>query len=278
MIEFTGIKQQLLDRLQQFMHAIEAYVPTLLSELAWLIAGFVFAWTARWLIIRLGKGIDRLAQAVGVASLNVSLKWPLANILGWLVFWIIILYFFTAAVESLGLPALAEILGKFIHSLPSLLVAAAFVVGGVLLGNSLRDRIINSARGAGLRQADVMGNWVRMIIIILAFIAGLAQIGLDVRLFELMLTIFAAAVAGAVALAFGLGAGSTVSNIISARYVRKNYRIGQNIQIQKFEGRILELLPNGVILDTDAGRVFIPARIFDQEASVLLDNQPVDDH
>ena len=92
-------------------------------------------------------------------------------------------------------------------------------------------------------------------------------------MFEQILTIFVAALAGAVALSFGLGAGSTVANIISARYVRSNYRVGQQIRIMDMEGRILEMLPTGVILDTDKGRTFIPAKIFDQEASVLLDNQ-----
>jgi len=36
---------------------------------------------------------------------------------------------------------------------------------------------------------------------------------------------------------------------------------------------LLELLPTGVVLDTGEGRTFIPAKVFDQEASILLDNQ-----
>lgn len=274
MKQFYEILSVLLhDTVSQFMKTAGAYMPNLFRALILLITGLLLAWAAKWLIVRLGKGIDHLVNAIGLASFNIRIKWPIAAILGWVVYWVVILVFVTAAVKSLGLPALAELLGKFIHNLPALFIAVIFIAGGVVLGNSLRDRITSGARSAGMRQAEILGGWIRMIIIILAFIVGLAQIGLNVRLFEQLLIIFIAALAGAVALSFGLGAGATVANIIAARYVRSNYRVGQQIQIKDMQGRILELLPTGVVLDTGKGRTFIPARIFDQEASILLDNQ-----
>ena len=273
MKQFYEIFSVLLqDTVSQFIKIAGAYMPNLSRALILLVAGLLLAWSAKWVIVRLGKGLDRLVNAIGLASFNIRVKWPIAAILGWIVYWVIILFFVTAAVKSLGLPALAELLGKFMHHLPSLLLASVFIAGGVVLGNSLRDRITTGARSAGMRQAEILGGWIRMIIIVLAFIVGLAQLGLDVRLFEQILIIFIAALAGAVALSFGLGAGATVANIISARYVRSNYRVGQQIQIKDIQGRILELLPTGVVLDTGEGRTFIPARIFDQEASILLDN------
>ena len=272
MNQFFEIFSVLLqDTVSQFIKTAGAYMPNLFRALILFIAGLLLAWVAKWVIVRLGKGIDRLVNVIGLASFNVMIKWPIAAVLGWIVYWMIILFFVTAAVKSLGLPVLASLLGKFIHNLPTLLVAGVFIAGGVLLGNSLRDRITNSARSAGLRQAEILGGWVRIIVIILAFVVALAQLGLDVRLFEYVLIVFIAALAGAVALSFGLGAGATVANIISARYVRGNYRVGQKIQIKDMQGRILELLPTGVVLDTGAGRTFIPARVFDQEASILLD-------
>ena len=276
MKQYEVIKALLQDIISQFMHTAGAYMPKLLGALTLLIAGLVLAWTTKWLIIRLGKGIDHLVHAIGLASFNIRLKWPITEILGWIVYWVVILFFVTAAVKNLGLPTLATLLSRLINYLPTLLIAAIFIFGGVMLGNYLRDRITSGARSAGLRQAEILGGWIRMIVIILAFVVGFAQIGLNVRLFEQILTIFIAALAGAVALSFGLGAGATVANIISARYVRSNYRVGQLIQIQDMQGIILELLPTGVILDTAKGRTFIPAKLFDQEASILLDNQSPD--
>lgn len=278
MDQFSELKAYLLDSFNLFLHNVGAYLPNLLGALAFLIAGLVLAWLVKWSILRLGAGIDRIIQAVGFGSLHTRLKWPIANILSWLAYWIIILLFIRAALASLQLPSLAELLDRLLTYLPNLFVAVLFIIAGTVLGNSLRDKIAASAHTAGFRQAEVLGATVRVSIIALAVLVGLSQIGLDVRLFELILIIFVASLSGSIALAFGLGAGSTVSNIISARYVKKNYRIGQRIRIQELQGNILEILPTGIVLETKSGRTFVPAKIFDEEASVLLDNESVDEH
>ena len=151
------------------------------------------------------------------------------------------------------------------------------MVGGVILGNYVRHRIQSTARSSGMRQAEMLGSTLKVIIIIFSVITGLDQLGLDVSLFELILVILIAAVVLSIALAFGLGAGPSLSNVISGRYVRKTYAVGQRININNFEGEILELLPTGVVLDSDTGRTFVPARMFDENASVLLDNANIKD-
>jgi len=270
---YDQLEQQLIDGLNQFIQTVGAYLPKLLSAVVLLLLGLILAWGAKWLILRLGAGIDRMVQAIGIASLHVRLRWPVADILGWLIYWMIILFYITLAVEVLGFKGLSDWLGNLITYLPSLLLAGLFIFGGFLLGNTIRDRITTGGRSAGLQRTDTLGSWTRMIIILLAVLVGLAQIGIDVRLFEYILTIFVAALAIAIALAFGMGAGPIVSNIISARYVRKTYQVGQKIRINNLQGKILEMSSTGIVLDTDAGRTFIPARVFDEEASVLLDDE-----
>jgi hypothetical protein len=277
MNEYSELKDYLLDSLNQLVQSAGAYLPNLLGAIVLLLMGLVFAWIARWMIFRLGDGIDRLVHAIGFASLHTRLKWPVAHILGWLVYWIIILIFVKAALASLKLPWLAELLGQLLTYLPSLFIAVLFIVGGIVLGNFIRDRITESALATGLRQSSAIGGLARASIIVLSVIIGIAQTGLDIALFENILIIVIAAIMGSIALAFGLGAGSTVSNIISSRYVRRNYQVGQQIRIQDLEGKILEILPTGIVLETKTGKTFIPAKLFDQEASILLDNESIDD-
>lgn len=274
---FSDLKGYLFDSMGQFIQTLTDYLPNLLGAVVLLVVGFILAALARWTIIRLGAGIDRLVHAVGIVSLHTRLKWPVADILGWLLYWIIVLLFVRASLASLKLPSLAELLGRLLTYLPMLLIGAAVVFVGVIIGNAMRDRIISGARSFGLEQAGLLGSLTRFIIIALAVIVGITQIGIDVTLFEHIFTILVAAVVGAVGLAFGLGAGPTVSNIISARYVSKNYQVGQDIRINNMQGRILEILPTGVVLETDAGRTFIPAKVFNEEASVLLDDKSLDD-
>ena len=274
---FNQIKQLLIESFDELIQTVSNYLPNLVSALTLLVIGLVLAWVTKWVLIRLGDGLDRIVHTIGIKSIPVLRDWPFGIIFGWLAFWLIILFFVTAAVDSLGLPGLADWLEKLINNLPLYLVAASCVVGGVILGNYVRHRIQSTARSSGMRQAEMLGSTLKVIIIIFSVITGLDQLGLDVSLFELILVILIAAVVLSIALAFGLGAGPSLSNVISGRYVRKTYAVGQRININNFEGEILELLPTGVVLDSDTGRTFVPARMFDENASVLLDNANIKD-
>lgn len=272
------VKQLLVDSFNELVQIISDYLPNLVSALTLFVVGLALALLVKWILIRLGAGLDRIVHAIGIKSIPVLRDWPFGVIFGWLAFWLIMLFFVTAAVDSLGLPGLADWLARLINNLPLYIVAALCIVAGVVLGNHVKHRIQSMARSSGVRQADMLGATLRIIIITFATITSMDQLGLDVSLFELILVIMIASVALSIALAFGLGAGPSLSNVISGRYVRKNYEVGQRISIRDFEGEILELLPTGVVLDTDTGRTFVPARMFDESASILLDNAALNDN
>ena len=278
MKDFSELKSYLFDSLTQFIQSINDYLPNLIGAVILLIIGLVVAWVAKWIIMRLGDGIDRIINIMGIGSLQLRLKWPITVILGRLVYWIIVLLFVRAALDSLNLPSLVDVLGKLFTFLPNIFIATLIIFGGTLLANGVRDKINSNGSEIGLQHTDLLASILRFVIILLFAIVGLAQLGLDVGLLEQVITILFAALVGAIALAFGLGAGSTVSNIISSRYVRKNYQVGQRISVQKLEGKVLEILPGGVMLDTKSGRTFIPAKIFNEEVSILLDNENIDEH
>jgi len=71
------------------------------------------------------------------------------------------------------------------------------------------------------------------------------------------------------ALAFGLGARVSVSNILAAYYLKSLYREGQQVKINDIEGQILQLTPTSVLLETSEGQVTIPAKEFSEKASTL---------
>jgi small-conductance mechanosensitive channel len=275
---YIQIKQLLIDSFNEVIQTASNYLPNLVTALALIIMGVLLAWFGKWLIVRLSVGVDRIVHAIGITSVPVIGNWPFGIILGWLVFWIVILLFMKAAVDSLGFPGLASWLESLISNLPVYLIAAVCIVAGVMIGNYVRNLLQGGGLPGGLRQTEMLGSFLRVVIITFAVITGLAQLGLDVSLIEQILVIMVAATAGSIALAFGLGAGPILSNIISGHYVKKNYQIGQRIRINDVDGEILELLPTGVVLDTPSGRTFIPAKLFDENASVLLDNEELNEH
>lgn len=276
MDNYSKYSSLLAESFDSFVRTLGNYIPSLLGALILLAVGVTLAWVLRWLILRLGTGIDRLYHRFGLSS-KLTLHWPVSRIISGIVFWLVILFFATAAAETLSLPGLTHWLNELIAFLPAVLVTLIIIIAGVILGAYARERVRISAAMVGLEQTELLGSLVRLIILTVAVILAFQHLGLDVGIVEEIMVIAVAAFFAAVALAFGLGASLTVTNIISSHYVRKLYRSGQRIRINNLEGTILELTPTAVIIDTPDGRIVVPSKSFNEHASILLDEEAADD-
>lgn len=241
------------------------------------LAGLLLARIARWLILRVGTGLDRLTQGTRLGA-AMRLRWPLSSIVAGAVYWLVLLLFLMAAAQSLGLPGLTESIHKLLAYLPTIFVAGLILFAGLLLGGLARDRVVAGAGAARVAHAELLGSMVRFVVVLLTIVVGLDQMGAEVRLVEYLLVIFVAAALSALALAFGLGAGPTVTNIIAVRNVRRHYQPGQWVRVGEIEGKILELSSAFVVLETERGRTLVPARVFEEQVSVLLDSEVEDEH
>ena len=133
--------------------------------------------------------------------------------------------------------------------------------------------VTRAARSSGLSNAGLLGRLARVFILTFAVIIVVSQLGIDVTLLVNVVTIATAVLLGGAAVAFGIGAGGTAGNIIAAHYVRQSYRVGQRVAVGSFEGEILEITRSAVILDAAQGRIMVPARLFNENVSVLIDRE-----
>jgi small-conductance mechanosensitive channel len=201
---------------------------------------------------------------------RLGVERPASTVIGGIAFWLVFLVFFTAATETLGLPVLATWLSGVSYYLPRILVSALIILAGLFAGNLARDAITATAGAAGLAYSELLGRAVYVIVLLVAIVTGVDQLGIESRFLTLTITVVIAALIGGAALAFGLGSRTTVSNIIAAHYLRQIYRVGQTVRIHDIYGRIAEITPTSVILDGPEGRVLVPAKDFSEVASVLI--------
>ena len=106
--------------------------------------------------------------------------------------------------------------------------------------------------------------------LVTAILVGADQIGIQVTFIAILVGAVMAAAVGGVTIAVSLGARDYVSNLIGAHYMRQTFEVGQRVRVAGQEGRILEFTVTSVILETDEGRVALPARIYHEEPIVLL--------
>jgi small-conductance mechanosensitive channel len=181
--------------------------------------------------------------------------------------------FFTAATETLGLPVLATWLGGVSYYLPRVLVAVLIVFAGLLAGNLARDAITGAADAARLTYGSLLGQAVQGVILLIAIVTSVDQLGIESRFLTATITIVIGAIIGAAALAFGLGSRTAVSNIIAVHYLRQIYRVGHTVKVGNVHGKILEITPTAVIIEESDGRVLVPAKEFSEGISVLITGQ-----
>jgi hypothetical protein len=260
----TGIS----DALTSSFRLPDLLVAAALMLAGWLLGSFLRARSAR-LVSRL---VDRVIKSPTVRSATErsGVRETLPSVVGGFVFWIVLIFFLAAAIETLGLPVVTDSLGRIAYFLPNVLAAIVVAFAGLLLGNLAHGATVIGAGKAGIPYGDALGRVAQLSILVVAAVIGLEQIGIDSQFIIVLISVALAAVLSGTALAFGLGARTAVANIIAARYVHQTYGVGQTVKIGDTQGRIAETTTVAVVLETGDGRVWVPAKRFSEEVSTLL--------
>ncbi len=255
--------------------ALKTLLPNLLGALALLLLGWLAAFVIRWLIHRFGKGLDAILAAVHRwTGQEVSQpRWSVSNLVGNAAFWLTLAYALSAAAEQLGLTTFANWVLSLLGYLPGLLISLFILFIGYLVSSGIRNLILAVAESNGFRHGIALGHLASGLILAFALLLGLAQLGLDVALFTDIIVLAAAALFASAALAFGIGAADAVRNVMASHYVRQAYRPGQRIRVGDVQGEILELTQVAVVVETEHGEAWIPARHFLEQVAVTVEEQ-----
>lgn len=258
--------------------ALKSFVPNLLGALALLLIGWLTAFVLRWLIHRFGKGLDAILSVVHRwLGQEVSRpRWSVSSLAGNVVFWIVLAYTVSAAAEQLGLITFSNWVLGLLGYLPRVLISVFILFIGYLVSSGVRNIVVSVADSSGFQHGLALGHLALVLILAFTLLLALAQLGLDVSVFANIILLAAAALFGSAALAFGIGAGDAVRNVMASHYVRKSYRPGQRVRVQDVEGEILEMTQVAVIIETSGGEAWIPARRFLESIAVVVEDDEIE--
>jgi small-conductance mechanosensitive channel len=238
-----------------------------------LVAGWVAAYLLQLTTRKLVTGIDvllsrRLLGRHGDSISTAKISMTSVNLIGRIVFWVVLVFFVTAAAKILGWELFSGWLQSLIRYLPNLITGILIIFIGFLISNAARTAIAGTAVSAGLARSDILAGTVQAVIIFTAVVIGIEQIGINVGFLTTIMAIVAGVLLAGGALAFALGAKTLVANIIGAQFARKYCRMGEVIHIGAHEGELLEITQTALILDIPGGRACIPAKIFHEQISI----------
>jgi hypothetical protein len=192
-----------------------------------------------------------------------------------LLFWITLFIFTTAAMRVAGFSGIAQWLGRLVDYLPSLMTGGLIILAGYVLGTLVKDASLAAARSMALAEAELISRLLQAVTFVTALIIGMSQLGLDVTFLTTILGVSTAAVLAGFALAFGIGARTLVSNLIAAHYIRELIEPGQQVRIGEWQGTVLKVTATTVIIDTPEGRTSLPAKCYQEQAVLVLIEDPV---
>lgn len=259
--------------LQNMATQVIDYLPRVALAIIILILGWFMARLFRFLIMRAIKRLDIIWQKFisrrGLGQLQP--RHPPARIIGELVFWLFILVFATLAAEILGLDIVGIWLKELVSFLPVVAASILIVLVGFVMSSLARDLVVSAATTAGISRGDLLARVVQAIILFTAIIIGVGQVGIDVAFLTTIIAIVLAAILGGLALAFGFGARTHVSNIIAANQLRNIYQVGDKVKVGEIEGRILDITVSRLIIETEAGSADVPAKLFDEQVTIVTE-------
>jgi len=193
---------------------IWAFLPNFIAALALFLVGVAIALAVRYLVIKLLNSIGWERISVKSSYLRLlgigDIRYPLFDLIGAIVFWVVILAFAGTAAHTLNLTTIEYLLDQLVEFLPKLLLALLILGLGIWIG-ILAGRFARAfARSAEIQEANLIGKGIQFLIIIIAAGTALEQLRVATRfLFGGFLIVL-----GSLGLAFGLGGQAKAREII----------------------------------------------------------------
>jgi hypothetical protein len=199
----------LTEPLKDFMQRLLAFMPNLLTCLIIFVFGFIAAWIVKYIVSKIANllRVDRFCAKVGITETfgKVGITEPPARLLSRVFYWLVVIIFVIIALYTLKLPAIEKLLEKFFLYLPDLFVAALLIIIGYILGNFLGRTALIASVNAGVKFSRLLGKGVKAIVVLLAFVMALEQLGIGRGTVIVAFTILFGGFVFALSLSFGLG-------------------------------------------------------------------------
>ncbi|UCE73233.1 MAG: mechanosensitive ion channel [Methanomassiliicoccales archaeon] len=153
---------------------------------------------------------------------------------------------------------LAELINVVILWLPNLLVALLIVIIGFWLASWIEKRILEYGEEVDLPFPKAISKAAQFLVIYLAVVMALAQVGVAVPILYIVFAIVAAAVFIGLGVGFAYGSKDIFHNLVGFIQTDKTMEVGQKVKVDKFEGTIEEIGRYHMVLKTKTGKIRIP--------------------
>lgn len=194
---------------------IWSYVPNVVAAIVILLVGLVIAKIVTDIIVKLLQlsKLDVASEKSGLADMlkTGEIKLSLSEILGTIIYWLLILVVAATAAQALKFTAAVELMTRLIAYIPSIISAILVLAVGAFIASILSSIVLAGAKNAGLKKSRLLAQIVKMALIIFAVAIALEQLRIGAGIITQAVSIILLSIGLGFAIAFGLGCKDVVA-------------------------------------------------------------------
>ena len=255
-------QQSLTSSLDRFGETMGRLLPAIVGAVLILLIGWGVSWVVQAIARRFlhHVGLDRTAAHLGLTESlrQANVVMAPSAIVARLLFWILMLTFLLAATETLGLRAVTTTIDRLIAYLPNVVGAALIIVLGFIVGRGAQRLVGSGASMAGLPQAETLGAASYAVVLMVAGVVAVEQLGLRTDFLVIVIAVLVATLSLTMGLAFALGARALVTHILAGHYLRQSLPSGATVEIGERMGVVESIGAVNTVLRSDDRSWLVP--------------------
>ena len=197
-------------------------LPNILGAIVVFAIGMILAYWAKRLVMEFLKLIKfgKVTKSAGIDGYlkKADIKMDFVELIATLFEWVIILIFFIAVVEILGLGVVSQVLMAVLGFIPNLIAAVLIFAAGYVVGGLVDGLVRGALTSIDHEVAKPLGRLSRWVIILIALFAAIDQLKVANGLVTTFFQGLTYTIVLVVGLSVGLGAKDLVSKILRDWY------------------------------------------------------------
>lgn len=202
-----------------------SFLPSLFGSLIIFIFGLILAKWGKKLIVKI-LGVVKLDKLLRKGGLEPYFKKAEVRVkaeefIGEVVRWLVIVVFFMAAANVLGLTTVSGVISTLLGYLPNIFSAVLVLTVGVLLAGLVENLVKGTVSQVEKKTSRLLSKIASYLVVIVASLAAINELGIAQSLINTLFVGVVATLALGIGLAIGLGAKDLVSKMLMDWYQRQ---------------------------------------------------------
>lgn len=201
------------------------FLPSFFGALIIFLFGLILAKWSKTLIIKvLGViKLDKLLRKGGLEPYfrKADVRVKAEEFIGEVIRWLVIVVFFMAAINVLGLTTVSGVLSTLLGYLPNIISAVLVLTIGILLAGLVENLVKGTVNQVDKKTSRLLSKIASYLVVIVAALAAINELGIAQSLINTLFVGVVATLTLGIGLALGLGAKNLVSQMLLDWYKRQ---------------------------------------------------------